>query len=439
MSFKQRLKDFRAFGAEAMRQTLETPLYNTGIALYSGGIKIAAGFNPKAARLVEGHRHIHEALDKAIDPSRKYVWVHAASLGEFEQGRPIIERIKRNHLEMGVVLTFFSPSGYEVRKNYNGADVVCYMPFDTRHNMRKFLYKVNPEMAVFVKYEIWRNALRELYRRSIPTYLVSAVFRPDQIFFKKTGSWYRSWLSWYTHIFVQDERSRDLLGNAGISNVTVCGDTRFDRVADICAAAKSIPELDAFVGRKGDPSHSSPVMVSGSSWPKDEEVYAGWLNDHPEVKAIVAPHEFDAERLSRLKSLFTNGAVLLSELKDSSASADGRQVIIIDCFGLLSSAYAYGDFAYIGGGFGVGIHNLNEAATFGIPVVFGPNHEKFIEAIDLKTLGGGLAVDSRSSFERVADRLLHDEADRLRRGRWAREYIEEKTGASDKIYNAIFR
>lgn len=415
---------------------MTTALYNAGIGAYALGIRIASRFNPKAKKLIEGHTHIFSDLAKAIRPGKRYIWVHAASLGEFEQGRPIIERIRKGHPELGIVLTFFSPSGYEVRKNYPGADAVCYMPFDMSGSIRRFIKTINPVAAIFVKYEIWRNSLRELHRRGVPTYLVSAFFRPGQMFFSRFGGWYRSWLRLFTHIFVQDRASLDLLSAHGINDVTVSGDTRFDRVADICAAAKSIPELDAFAGRAGSDSHKRLVMVAGSSWPKDEDVYAPWLNSHPEVRAIVAPHEFDAQRLERMKALFTNGAVLLSEVRDG-ATAEGKQVLIIDCFGLLSSAYAYGDFAYVGGGFGVGIHNLNEAATFGIPVVYGPNHEKFIEAIDLKTLGGGLPVESREGFSRVADRLIHDEADRLRRGRWAREYIDEKRGASDTVYAVI--
>lgn len=423
--------------AEGVRQMVEKPLYSTGISLYRQGVRIAALRNPKAKLLNQGQNEIWSRLDSAISPSDRYVWVHAASLGEFEQGRPLIEKIRSLRPEFKILLTFFSPSGYEVRKNYAGADCVCYLPFDTPGRVRRFLYKVNPEMAIFVKYEFWRNYLHELWRRQIPTYLVSAVFRPDQFFFKKRSAWYAGWLKWYTFIFVQDRRSKELLNGIGVTNVAVAGDTRFDRVIDILNARKEIPELEAFVGKRGSAGRAPMVMMFGSSWPVDEEVYGGWLRDRKEVMGVIAPHEFDAERLSRLKEIVPGECVLMSELKADPKAAEGKRVLIIDCFGLLSSAYAYADAAYIGGGFGVSIHNINEAAVYGIPVIFGPENGKFIEAQDLKTLGGGLEVSGADSFARVADRLLFDREELERRGRWAGDYIREKTGASDIILERI--
>lgn len=423
--------------AEGVRQMVEKPLYSTGISLYRQVVRIAALRNPKAKLLNQGQNEIWSRLDSAISPSDRYVWVHAASLGEFEQGRPLIEKIRSLRPEYKILLTFFSPSGYEVRKNYAGADCVCYLPFDTPGRVRRFLYKVNPEMAIFVKYEFWRNYLHELWRRQIPTYLVSAVFRPDQFFFKKRSAWYAGWLKWYTFIFVQDRRSKELLNGIGVTNVAVAGDTRFDRVTDILNARKEIPELEAFVGKRGSAGRAPMVMMFGSSWPADEEVYGGWLRDRKEVMGVIAPHEFDAERLSRLKEIVPGECVLMSELKADPKAAEGKRVLIIDCFGLLSSAYAYADAAYIGGGFGVSIHNINEAAVYGIPVIFGPENGKFIEAQDLKTLGGGLEVSGADSFARVADRLLFDREELERRGRWAGDYIREKTGASDIILERI--
>lgn len=423
--------------AEGVRQMVEKPLYSTGISLYRQVVRIAALRNPKAKLLNQGQNEIWSRLDSAISPSDRYVWVHAASLGEFEQGRPLIEKIRSLRPEYKILLTFFSPSGYEVRKNYAGADCVCYLPFDTPGRVRRFLYKVNPEMAIFVKYEFWRNYLHELWRRQIPTYLVSAVFRPDQFFFKKRSAWYAGWLKWYTFIFVQDRRSKELLSGIGVTNVAVAGDTRFDRVTDILNARKEIPELEAFVGKRGSAGRAPMVMMFGSSWPADEEVYGGWLRDRKEVMGVIAPHEFDAERLSRLKEIVPGECVLMSELKADPKAAEGKRVLIIDCFGLLSSAYAYADAAYIGGGFGVSIHNINEAAVYGIPVIFGPENGKFIEAQDLKTLGGGLEVSGADSFARVADRLLFDREELERRGRWAGDYIREKTGASDIILERI--
>lgn len=430
-------KEIRSLVAEGARQLVEQPLYSFGISAYGLGVKAAGLKNPKARKLDEGQKEIWNRLDAAVHPGDRFIWVHAASLGEFEQGRPLIEKIRREHPEFKILLTFFSPSGYEVRKNYQGADCVCYLPFDTPKRVRKFLYKVNPEIAIFVKYEFWRNYLHELWRRQIPTYLVSAVFRPDQFFFKKRSAWYGHWLKWYTRIFVQDQRSKDLLAGIGVRNVDVAGDTRFDRVTDILNSRKDIPELDAFVGRKGESGRSPFVMMFGSSWPEDEAVYGEWLRQRKEVKAVVAPHEFDPERLQKLKELVPGEVVLMSELKADPEAGKGKRVLVMDCFGLLSSAYAYADVAYIGGGFGVSIHNINEAAVYGIPVIFGPENSKFIEAQELKTLGGGLEVTSAESFSRIADRLLYDPKELEQRGRWAGEYIAEKTGASDKILAAI--
>lgn len=430
-------KEVRGFLAEGARQMLEQPLYSLGIEAYRQGVRVASGRNKKAELLNKGQKEIWSRLDKAISPSDRYIWVHAASLGEFEQGRPLIERIKANHPEYKVLLTFFSPSGYEVRKDYQGADCVCYLPFDTPGRVRKFLYKVNPEMAIFVKYEFWRNYLHELWKRQIPVYLISAVFRPDQRFFRKSTAWYGNWLKWYTRIFVQDSRSRDLLAGVGMDRVEVTGDTRFDRVADIRDARKDIPELDSFVGKRGDAGRAPLVMMFGSSWPEDEAVYGEWLRRRQDVRGVIAPHEYDAKRLEKLKGIVPGETVLLSEVRKDPKAAEGKRVLIIDCFGLLSSAYAYADAAYIGGGFGVSIHNINEAAVYGIPVIFGPENSKFIEAQELKTLGGGIEVDSAESFSHIADRLLFDKEEREKRGRWAGEYIEEKIGATDKIYKAI--
>ena len=431
------LKEVRGFLAEGARQVLEEPLYSAGISAYRIGVKVVSSRNEKAKKLDEGQKEIWRRLDASISPGDRYIWVHAASLGEFEQGRPLIEKIKSRHPELKVLLTFFSPSGYEVRKDYKGADCVCYLPFDTPRRVRRFLYKVNPEVAIFVKYEFWRNYLHELWRRQIPTYLISAVFRPDQFFFKKRSAWYGHWLKWYTRIFVQDKRSLELLSKIGVRNVDVTGDTRFDRVTDILNARKVIPELDSFVGRKGDAGRAPMVMMFGSSWPADEAVYGEWLRGRKEVKAIIAPHEFDASRLETLKALISGEVVLMSELKDNPRAAEGKRVLVMDCFGLLSSAYAYADAAYIGGGFGVSIHNINEAAVYGIPVMFGPENSKFIEAQELKTLGGGIEVVSAESFTRNADRLLYDKAEREKRGRWAGEYIQEKIGSTDKILSKI--
>lgn len=431
-------KDVRIVAEEASRQILEAPLYTAGIALYRLGVRVAGLHNEKARKLDRGQRDIWPLLRGNIGPDDRVVWVHAASLGEFEQGRPLMEKIRREHPEYKILLTFFSPSGYEVRSNYGGADCVCYLPFDTPSRVRRFLDMAHPEIAIFVKYEIWRNYLHELYERRIPTYLISAAFRPDQYFFRHPGSWYGLWLRWYTRIFVQDDRSRQLLGGIGIHNVEVCGDTRFDRVTAIRALRREIPELQAFT-RHGEEG-ALVTLMAGSSWPADEEIYAGWFDRHPEVRLVIAPHEFDAARLESLKGRFANGAVLLSEVRDGVADlADGSgQVLIIDCFGLLSSAYAYCDAAYVGGGFGAGLHNINEAAVYDVPVIYGPNNRKFIEAREMSECGGGVPVGSREEFGCAADILLcADASERERRGKAAGQYIRSKTGATDKIYRWI--
>ena len=427
--------------AEACRQMLERPLYSFGISAYGAGVKLASLKNEKARKLNAGQKGIWEKLDKSIDPSARYVWIHAASLGEFEQGRPLIEKLKRERPEFKILLTFFSPSGYEIRKNYDLADCVCYLPFDTPKRVRRFLYKVNPEVAIFVKYEFWRNYLEELYRRQIPTYLISAVFRKEQSFFKKRSAWYSYWLRWYTRFFVQNEESRQLLQSININNVDVFGDTRFDRVADIRSKGKEIPLLQRFTHR-GDEGHV-PVMMAGSSWPADEAVYYDWFAKHTETKLVIAPHEFDAERLRKLKSLFGKGCVLLSEAEKNPALLDEACVLVIDCFGLLSSAYAYCDVAYVGGGFGAGLHNINEAAVYDVPVIYGPNNTKFIEAREMAESGGGFPIASKEDFEKIADRLMLDTdasaEERMQTGRKAGSYIRSKLGATDKIFNKIFR
>ncbi len=429
-------KDVKIVAERVGRHIFEKPLYTAGIALYRFGVRVAGLRNSKARKLDLGQKEIWGKLESCLKPGDRVVWVHAASLGEFEQGRPLIEKIRANHPEYKILLTFFSPSGYEVRRHYEGADCVCYLPFDTLARVRQFIDTVNPEMAIFVKYEIWRNYLQELYTRSIPTYLISAVFRPDQFFFRHHGSWYGQWLKWYTRIFVQDERSRELLGSINIHNVDVCGDTRFDRVSQIRAARKEIPELQAFTAH-GEPG-APVVMMAGSSWEADEDIYAGWFDRHSEVKLVIAPHEFDSERLAKLKVRFKNGVTLLSELKENPRAADQSQVLIIDCFGMLSSAYAYCDVAYVGGGFGAGLHNINEAAVYDIPVIYGPNNHKFIEAREMAECGGGIEVTSDTDFNHVANMLLgSDKSERQKRGDSAGRYIRSKTGATDKIYTAL--
>lgn len=404
-------------------------LYNLSISLYRAGARIAALRSDKVRKMLRGQDDTWRILRESVMPGASYVWVHAASLGEFEQGRPLIERIKREHPDKRVLLTFFSPSGYEVRKDYKGADIVAYLPFDTARNACRLLDTINVEAALFIKYEFWGNYIHELHRRGVPTYLVSGIFRPGQTFFKPWGGMFRGILECYTLLFVQDEPSRQLLNGIGIENVTVAGDTRFDRVTDIMATAHDIPALDAFT------ADTPTVIVAGSTWPPDEAILIPYLNAHPAIKAIIAPHEVKEGRMREIEAAATGRCVRLSQATpDETAKA---QVLIIDGYGLLSSAYRYGRIAYVGGGFGVGIHNINEAAVYGMPVIFGPRYSKFKEAVDLVSLGGAFSVSDSGELNKALDRLTTDSDALAASSRIAGGYIRDNLGATDTVYEAI--
>lgn len=416
-------------------------IYNLSISLYSAAARLLALRSDKVKTMLRGQVVAFDYLREEIDEKSSYIWIHAASLGEFEQGRPLIEMLRRKNPDKKILLTFFSPSGYEVRKNYKEVDAVCYLPFDFARNARKLLDIVNVEMAVFVKYEFWGNYLEELHRRNIPLYLISSIFRPSQSFFKWWGGTFRSILNFYTHIFVQDEASRELLAGIGVTNVTVAGDTRFDRVTDIMRTTVDLPLMDWFK------CNNPTTIVFGSSWEADEDIYIPWLNEQKGVKAIIAPHEFNAERLAQLKSRIP-GSMLWSEFKgvhntpcDGSCGAvnpDLTKCIIIDCFGLLASLYRYGDIAYVGGGFGSGIHNINEAAVYGMPVVFGPKFAKFKEARDLVESGGAFTISDEVGFKKIADTLVFDKATLDKASATAGDYIRRNLGATECIYNKLF-
>lgn len=414
------------------------PLYNTGLLLYRLGARIAASRSAKIKKMVDGQSRVFSYLSSRICPGERWIWIHAASLGEFEQGRPLIEMIKEREPSAKILLTFFSPSGYEVRKDYDKVDAVCYLPFDTPSLSRRFLDAVNPSMAIFIKYEFWGNYLTGLRRRGTPTYLVSAIFRRDQSFFRWWGGWFRDMLRCFTRIYVQDQHSVKLLASIGIKDVCITGDTRLDRVSDIKDKPLKTPSLTAFTA-------GSPLtFIAGSSWEPDEDIYIPWLNSHPGVKAIIAPHEFDPARLARLKERVDGRVLLLSEWSahidnggDAADLADVRAVIV-DCFGQLSSLYRLGDIAYIGGGFGKSIHNINEAAVYGIPVVFGSHHTKFKEAADLLRVGGAFSAPDASGITAALDRLFADRDARDTAGRAAAGYIASHIGATAHIFNDIF-
>jgi len=406
-------------------------LYKSGIHLYALISRLASPFNTKAKQFTVGRKKWSKKLAKKIETNARYIWVHCASLGEFEQGRPLIEAIKEQHPEYRIILTFFSPSGYEIRKNYPLADIVSYLPVDTPKNARKFLRITNPEKAFFVKYEYWHFYISELKKRNIPLYQVSAIFRDNQLFFKENalGKWYRKMLFRVTHFFVQDKKSEELLSSVGITNVSISGDTRFDRVASIAASSKKLPIVEKF---RGD----SKLIIAGSTWKPDEEILAAFINKVNNIKLIIAPHEVSAININRLQQLLIKPAVLYSEAENKDLPA--QQVLIINSIGLLSSLYSYGEVAYIGGGFGVGIHNILEAATFGLPVIFGPNYQKFKEAVDLKKSGGAFKVKDFSELESILKKLLENKKFLKKSSLASKKYVGENVGATRFILNKVF-
>lgn len=404
-------------------------IYNFGIYCYKQLVALAGMRNAKARKLTQGQKGIFDYLSQHADPQGGYLWIHASSLGEFEQGRPLIEAIRKARPDTRILLTFFSPSGYEVRKNYPGADLVCYLPFDLPGNVKRFLDLTRPTQAIFIKYEFWANYLNELKRRNIPTYSISAIFRPNQVFFRFYGGYFRRILRNFTLLYIQNEQSRQLLAGIGITNVSVVGDTRFDRVSDIRLSAKDLPVIEAFAqGKK--------VLVVGSSWPKDEEFILDYFNHRDDIKLIIAPHEIHESHLLFIESRLKRPTLRYTQATEATAAT--CDCLIIDCFGLLSSIYRYGTLAYVGGGFGAGIHNIAEAAVYNLPVIFGPNHRRFKEAHELIACGGGFAIDSGEAFRSTADRLLSDPDALATASHNAGHYIASHTGATRLILKDLF-
>ena len=405
-------------------------IYNLIIYLYLFGVAIYSRFNEKVRKMWHGEREAFRILKEKVDPEAQYVWFHAASLGEFEQGRPLMEQLRKDHPEYKILLTFFSPSGYEVRKNYEGADIITYLPLDTITNARRFLRLVRPVKAFFIKYEFWYNYLHILKHRNVPVYSVSSIFRPDQVFFKWYGRQYGRVLNCFTHFFVQNEISKELLAKIGIDCVTIVGDTRFDRVLQIKEAAKQLPIVKAF-------KQDAKVFVAGSSWQPDEEIFIKYFNEHRDWKLIIAPHVIGEDHLKQIEKLLEGRKVIrYSGLSGDSGDLGEAEVLIIDCFGLLSSIYHYGDVAYVGGGFGVGIHNLLEAAVWDVPVFFGPNNERFQEAQALKQ-SGGFEITNYNDFERLMNRFITDEAYLKAQGQLAGQYVKGKAGATWLILSSV--
>lgn len=422
-------------------------MYNLIIFFYLTGVAIASLFNEKVRKMWRGEREAIKVLRSKVDSTAKYVWFHAASLGEFEQGRPIMEQLRREHPEYKILLTFFSPSGYEVRKDYEGADIVCYLPLDTPRNARRFLRTIRPVMAFFIKYEFWYNYLHILRHRGVPTYSVSSIFRKDQIFFRWYGKSYGHVLKCFTKFYVQNEESQRLLASIDINNVSVVGDTRFDRVLQIARdttpptgqTAQRIDAIEHFLGDSTADGKTKDVFVAGSSWQPDEEIFIPYFSHHKDWKMIIAPHVIGEDHLQQIEQLCkTNGieVVRLSHLVEKPQDTTAK-AIIIDCFGLLSTIYRYGKVSYVGGGFGVGIHNVLEAAVWQMPVIFGPNNKHFREAQALLACKGGHEITDATSFENIMNRFISDTPFLESCSAASAKYVEQTCGATDRILSDI--
>jgi len=392
--------------------------YDIGLIVYAWVVRLVSFRNPKAKLWVEGRKNWFRRMTERIDPTARIIWVHVASLGEFEQGRPIIEQLRRSHPEYKILLTFYSPSGFEIRKHYEGADYIFYLPLDTPRNVRRFLDVAHPEIAVFVKYEFWLNMLRELRRRRIRTFIVSAIFRRDSVFFKWYGSWWRQALETFEVLFVQNEESKKLLSGLGF---------------DVAEIARNVKRIDVIERFRGD----SRLFVAGSTWGPDEELLIRLMNDNPDVKFVVAPHEMDEARIGRLMSETRGGALRFTECSPRTGYGS-RQLLVLDTVGVLASVYGYATWGYIGGGFGVGIHNTLEAATFGLPIAFGPNYRKFKEACDLATLGAACPVSDYDALKAWFTPLRDNEDFLQKTSRIAKDYTSRHQGATDIFLKAVF-
>ena len=405
-------------------------LYNLVISIAGFFLKIVALFSPKIKLFVEGRKNVFTILEEKIKPSDKTIWFHSASLGEYEQGLPVIEKIKEKYPAHKIIVTFFSPSGYEVRKNNTTADVTLYLPLDTKSNAKKFLKLAHPELAFFIKYEFWLNYLNELEKSQTPTYLISGIFRDNQMFFKWYGGFYRKALKAFTYFFVQNENSKEKIKSIGFDNVIVSGDTRFDRVNAILERDNTLDFIEKF-------KNNTPTIIIGSSWPKDEVLLAEYINQASEdVKFIIAPHNIKSDQITSLKAQITKSTILFSEKENADLSS--YNVFIIDTIGLLTKIYSYGTIAYVGGGFGnPGIHNILEPATFGIPIVIGPNYSNFAEAIELVALKGCLVISNNQELKQTLDRLLQDKEFLEEKSQICKSYIQNNKGATNSIMNIV--
>ncbi|MCW2120218.1 3-deoxy-D-manno-octulosonic acid transferase [Flavobacterium sp. 7A] len=407
-------------------------LYNLIIVIASFLLKIIAVFSPKIKLFVTGRKNVFETLSLKIKPSDKTIWIHAASLGEYEQGLPIIEKLKEKFPKHKIIITFFSPSGFEVRKNNTFADLTLYLPLDSKSNAKKFITLVHPEMVFFIKYEFWINYLSVLKKQKTPTYLISGIFREKQLFFKWYGGFYRKALETFTYFFVQNENSKKLVDQLGFSNVIVSGDTRFDRVAAIIEKENQLDFIETF-------KNNIATIVIGSSWPKDEELLVPYINNTTQnVKFIIAPHNIKTDQIQHLKSSITKKTILYSEMTEY--DLEDYDVFIIDTVGILTKIYSYADIAYVGGGFGnPGVHNILEPATFGVPIVIGSNYSHFAEATALVQLKGCLSITNEVALQLTLDTLLNDDIIRKEKGIICRQFIQQNKGATTAIMNTILK
>jgi len=404
-------------------------IYNLGITIFTFGLFFSSLFNKKARLFRSGRKGIFDLLQDKIDSKDKIIWFHCASLGEFEQGRPVLELVKEKRPNNKILLTFFSPSGYEIKKNYPLADYIFYLPLDTKKNAEQFIRIVQPEMAVFVKYEFWYHYLHTLAGKNIPVYLISANFRTNQVFFKWYGRFFRNMLFLFSHLFVQNQRSQELLLSINADRISVAGDTRFDRVCSITAQHKRLPVIEAF-------RNNQFTLVAGSTWKEDEDLLIRFINEHGEGrKWILVPHEIREDHISRMIRLLKRPVIRFSETESKNCSE--ADVLIIDNIGMLSSLYYYGNIAYIGGGFGKGIHNILEAAAYGIPVLFGPQYSAFQEALDLVKLEGAFSVKSYKELMNILQQLLDNPEHLKNSGTIAEEYVKSNLGATKSIVEKL--
>lgn len=405
-------------------------LYNLAIYIAGFFLRIIALFSPKIKLFIEGRKNVFSILEKKINKEDKTIWFHSASLGEYEQGLPVIEKIKEKYPSHKIIVTFFSPSGYEVRKNNTIADVTIYLPLDTKANAKKFIKIVHPELAFFIKYEFWLNYLKELENNKTPTYLISGIFRDNQMFFKWYGGFYRKALKAFTYFFVQNEKSKQKVESLGFTNVIVSGDTRFDRVNAILERDNSLDFIESF-------KNNQPVIVIGSSWPKDEVILSEYINQASStVKFIIAPHNIKTDQIANLKSQITKSTILYSEKENTDLSK--YNVLIVDTVGLLTKIYSYGTIAYVGGGFGnPGIHNILEPATFGIPIIIGPNYFNFAEAVSLVELQGCSVISNSNELKNIFDKLLSDHSFYIKKSKICASFIQNNKGATETIMKIV--